>query len=64
LDLSTPQSNDIAISAVDDAASKDKASGNAGSLKVKLKELKQLLNEGLIIEEEAAAKRAKLLSDR
>jgi hypothetical protein len=62
LDLSTPQSSDIAISAVDDASSKDKASGNAGSLKVKLKELKQLLDEGLITKEEAAAKRAKLLN--
>ncbi len=35
----------------------------AGSLKAKLKELKNLLDEGLITEEEAATKRAKLLGD-
>ena len=32
-------------------------------LKIKLKEVKDLLDEGLITEEEAAAKRAKLLED-
>ena len=47
----------------DTANDKDKASGSAGSLRVKLKELKQLLDEGLITEEEAAVKRTKLLED-
>ena len=47
----------------DNASTKDKASGSSESLKAKLKELKQLLDEGLITEEEAAAKRAKLLED-
>jgi len=48
---------------VNDASTKDKASGSSESLKAKLKELKDLLDEGLITEEEAAAKRAKLLED-
>jgi len=46
-----------------DASSTDKASGSSGPLKAKLKEVKDLLDEGLITEEEAAAKRAKLLED-
>jgi len=48
---------------VNDASTKDKASGSSESLKAKLKELKDLLDEGLITAEEAAAKRAKLLED-
>ena len=46
-----------------DTANKDKESGSSGALKAKLRELKDLLDEGLITEEEAAAKRAKLLED-
>ena len=48
---------------MNDASTKDKASGSSESLKAKLKELKDLLDEGLITAEEAAAKRAKLLED-
>jgi hypothetical protein len=48
---------------VDEPPTKDKASENTGSIKAKLKELKDLLDEGLITEKEAAAKRAKLLEE-
>ena len=55
----SPQKNDTA----DDGESKDKASGSSEFIKAKLKELKDLLDEGLITEEEAAAKRSRPLED-